>query len=265
MSIPAESQWRSSEPGGSYSARYRTALTVSAFIIAILPAPVAGLSLLPVYRMHARFLIFYAPVVCLLILAYLHYVRGSLARLMFADLLRPQIHTDPYYQPSFGQSLAKVGGRVRNIILALLPVICMFLSFYCFTQYTARLNDSLDIAVVNQMQSQLPARETELKDANPKAQGKRGAIAQPRGDSALIARADSTATADPRTLRQDLLRTAEIDDIPLFGELTVLYIGAFAATLIAIILMALKEYAKTAMGLSERDVVLGPLSIEPND
>jgi hypothetical protein len=61
------------------------------------------------------------------------------------------------------------------------------------------------------------------------------------------------------------LRTAEIDDIPLFGELTVLYIGAFAATLIAIILMALKEYAKTAMGLSERDVVLGPLSIEPND
>jgi hypothetical protein len=275
MNIPTGSQGRPSEAGRSYSAGYQTTLTVWAFVIALLPIPVAGLGLLPMYQMHARFLVFYGPVVCLLILAYLHYVRGSLARLMFADLLRPQIQADPYYRPSFEQSLGRLGGWLRGAILALLPILCLFLSFYCFTRYATRLNDSIDIAVLDQMQSPAPAaqrppsaEETGLipSGESPKPQSRRARIAEARRDSApaapATAKADSLAGADPRALRQYVLRTAGIDDIPLFGELTVLYIGAFAAALVAIILMALKEYAKTAMGLSERDLVLGPAPAE---
>jgi hypothetical protein len=44
----------------------------------------------------------------------------------------------------------------------------------------------------------------------------------------------------------------------LFTELTALYIGIFATALMAVIMMALKENAKDAMGLSEQDLILGP-------
>jgi hypothetical protein len=69
---------------------------------------------------------------------------------------------------------------------------------------------------------------------------------------------------DPALVRQQVLRTAELDDIPMFNELCALYIGSFAAALTAVILMALKENAKEAMGLSEQDLILGPATnVEP--
>jgi hypothetical protein len=48
-----------------------------------------------------------------------------------------------------------------------------------------------------------------------------------------------------------------VDDIPSFTRLNILYIGIFWSAEIALILMALKEYAKEAMGLTERDLMLG--------
>jgi hypothetical protein len=54
-----------------------------------------------------------------------------------------------------------------------------------------------------------------------------------------------------------VLRTTGIDDIPRLVELTVLYMGAFVALLIAVTLMALKEYAKEALGLSEHELMFG--------
>jgi hypothetical protein len=43
----------------------------------------------------------------------------------------------------------------------------------------------------------------------------------------------------------------------MFTELTVLYIGIFSAALLAVLLMALKEHAKEAMGLTEQELVVG--------
>lgn len=48
-----------------------------------------------------------------------------------------------------------------------------------------------------------------------------------------------------------------MDDIPLFTRLNILYIGIFLSAEIAFILMALKEYAKEAIGLTEWDLMLG--------
>jgi hypothetical protein len=255
------------EAGGSHSTSYQRALTACALVLAILPIPVTALGLLPVYRLQALFLLFYAPLVCLLILAYLYYVRASLARLMFADLLRPQVRRDPYYRPNFEQSLARIGARLRAAVLALLPLICLSLSFYCFTRYAARLNDSVDIAVVDQMQSGGATTTAAATSAGEKPQvPPSDRVAKGRQDAAAAEQAQakgaSLASPDPRVLRQRVLQELGIDDIPLFRELTILYIGAFAAALVALILMALKEYAKTAMGLSERDMVLGQVATD---
>jgi hypothetical protein len=54
-----------------------------------------------------------------------------------------------------------------------------------------------------------------------------------------------------------VLRTSRIDGIPRVVELTGWYISSFLALLIAVTLMALKEYAKEALQLSEHDLVFG--------
>jgi hypothetical protein len=58
-------------------------------------------------------------------------------------------------------------------------------------------------------------------------------------------------------VREYVLRTTGIDDIPRLVELTVLFMGTFVALLIAVTLMALKEYAKEALGLSEHELMFG--------
>jgi hypothetical protein len=63
--------------------------------------------------------------------------------------------------------------------------------------------------------------------------------------------------SDTTAVRRYVLRTSEIVDIPRLAELTALYLGAFVALLIAITLMALKEYAKEALGLSEHELMFG--------
>jgi hypothetical protein len=64
-------------------------------------------------------------------------------------------------------------------------------------------------------------------------------------------------------VRQRALDVASTDDIPYFAELTALYIASFLAVLVALVLMGLREYAKEALGLSEQDVVLGRVLVEP--
>jgi hypothetical protein len=60
-----------------------------------------------------------------------------------------------------------------------------------------------------------------------------------------------------------VLRSSSIDGIPLFRELTILYIGAFGSACVAVVLMALKEHAKETMGLSEQDLMFGRTYADP--
>ena len=90
--------------GPSYAAVVRRALIVGALLVSLLPGPVTALGVLPAYRTHARFLVFYAPLVCLLVLGYLFYVRDTLARVLFADILDPPGAPDPYYHQAASAS-----------------------------------------------------------------------------------------------------------------------------------------------------------------
>lgn len=233
--------------GRNYSSAVRTTLVWGAVLLALLPIPVTILGLLPAYRMHARFLVLYAPIACLLLLAYLFYVRDSLARQLFADLLNPLPQSDPYYRASAGESLGRVLRRLRTGFLAVLPALLLITSLYCITRYTARLGKSIDLATLA-----LPGAPIGERAASPAARH-----ADSLGALEKAPLRDTIAEYDTVGRRDAVLRTAGIESIPMFTELTVLYIGIFAAAMTALVLMALKEYAKEAMGLSEQDLVLG--------
>lgn len=266
MVMPATGHSGAQQPTRGYSRIIRTALFLGAFAVALLPLPVAALGLLPVYRVHARFLMFYAPVVCLLILAYLFYVRDSLARLMFANILNPLSESDGYYRAPVGLTLRRTARSLRTAFLAVLPAVLLATSFYCAMRYTTRLTDSVDLATAtwagqSAVESGFVADKQRGKATVPHLRTPR----RPQDSiqvSSKITADDSVTGSEALTVRKQVLRTAGIDRIPLFAELTILYIAIFAAALVGLILMALKEYAKDAMGLSEEDLVLGGLSLD---
>ena len=238
----------------------RTALVCCALLLALLPIPVTALRLLPVYETHARFLLFYAPVVCLLLLAYLFYIRDGLARLMFADILRPMPEHDPYYRTSSAELGKRWLRRFRASLLALLPALLLASSFYCMIRYTTRLAESLEVSATA-VTAGVVAEEVKLdgtdstRVAQPSGSDSRRLPSRESPKSAPVADSvsDDSVLQDP----DSLMRAASIDSIPLFAELTALYIGIFASALTAVIMMALKEYAKEAMGLTERELMLG--------
>lgn len=241
------------EPGGqdrSYSAGLIDALLACALLLAVLPIPVTAFRLLPVYQVHARFLIFYTPLVCLLLLAYLFYVRDSLGRWMFAKILYPLPDFDPYSGSSTRRTAAGLFRGFRIALLAVLPIVLLALSFYCFRRYTARLTESVEIAAVTWAQSLRvqPAIDT-VPEQKPRKNGPAGTVGESPPDSASM--------LDSLALRREVLQYTRLDSIPLFTELTIWYIGIFATALMAVLLMALKENAKEAMGLSEQDIIVG--------
>jgi hypothetical protein len=262
----------------NFSSALRTGLIICALLLALLPIPVAALRLLPAYRIHARFLVFYAPLVCLLVLAYLLYVRDTLGRVMFADILSPLPEPYPYYRPSTLETLQRLARGLRSVLLALLPLILLATSFYCITRYTARLTQSVALATAAHERS---LQLEQVGDSIARAADEVGAVGTPPAEKSggRVRRApgqrpeprksagkaspsdtvpDTAIVRNPAAVREEVLRTAGVDTIPMFTELTVLYIGIFAAALMAVILMALKENAKEAMGLSEQDLLLGP-------
>lgn len=231
-------------PGRSYAGPARTMLALCALAVALLPIPVTLLELLPTYRTQGRFLSFYAPTICLLVLGYLFYIRDSLARLMFADLAEPLPERDPYYREPIRLSMRRMLVQVRRWFLIVLPVVLVGISFYSVTEYAARFTQSVEIA------SALSRQHLSGEDINAGSQGTNGPPAprSPVLDQSPLARA---------RLRQHVLDTTAIDGVPFFAELTVLYIGVFVAALTALIVMGLKEYAMDAMGVTEEDLVLG--------
>jgi hypothetical protein len=236
-----------------YSAALRNGLIACAVLLALLPIPVTALRLLPVYRVHAGFLLFYAPLVCLLALAYLLYVRDLLGRFMFASILRPLPEFDPYAGSNTRDTLTRLFRGIQVTLLAVLPVALLAASFYCFTRYTGRLTESVELAALTwdrSLQVQEPPVPNTVPAQKPRGKARREAV----GGSAQ----DSTIVPAPAPSRGEVLENAGIDNIPLFTELTALYIGIFATALMAVIMMALKENAKDAMGLSEQDLILGP-------
>src|SRR5437867_3172754 len=114
------------------------ALILVALIIALLPIPVALLQLVPIYRKHSLFLAFYAPLVCIFILAYLVYIRDALARFVVADLLSPSPH-HWYYRSSLRRVMRRGLSNLRRAVLSLLPPLLLLTSLYCIVEYTARL------------------------------------------------------------------------------------------------------------------------------
>ena len=241
----------------SYSAAARKALTLSAVAVTLLPIPVTYFKILPAYQLHARFLLIYAPFVCLLTLSYLFYVRDSLARAMFADVLDPQAPPDSYYDPR-GERVGRWFRRLKAITLGILPALMVITSMYCVSRYLAVFNQSVARAAEAYVEraDTVEVRLTrEQQRAKPPRAADRSSSPPARPDTAA---ADTLPKpSDSTAVRQYVIRASGLESTPRVVELTALYIGAFVALLVAVTLMALKEYAKEAMGLSEHELMFG--------
>jgi hypothetical protein len=245
----------------SYSTGLRRAYQVAAVMVALLPIPVALLHLLPAFPMQARFLLVYAPLVCLLTLAYLIYVRDSLARVMFSHLLDPLPPRPRHYHERRDARLRRLLVRVRRLMLALLPGLLLLGSMACVLRYLTRLNDSIAAAGVTlERRPDVGADVGFLPSAPVSAPGTE-ALRSGRGTQ----RTDADVSEASITAEADMLRRLDAEtpyDIPYFAELSALYIGSFLGAMIALMLMGLREYAKEALGLSEREFVLARLEQE---
>jgi hypothetical protein len=218
--------------------------------------------LIPGYGVQAKFLIFYGPLVCFLTLAYLFYIRDALARAMFADLLDPAPQPDPYYGEPLSASIRRGLRRSRSFLLALLPVVLLLGSAYCAREYVYLVNRSVEEAVRQKQRDPTGGSELGGPGEARRDTSRVTTKGRPRRKSSVGSPAANTAAPplDADSMRQFILRTAKVDDIPSFTRMNVWYIGIFLCAEIAFILMALKEYAKEAMGLTERDLMLGSSS-----
>lgn len=259
MATPSPRSTGSSPGVRTYSNWFRGTLSIGALVTAILPAPVMIFQLLPAYGVQARFLIFYGPLICFLTLAYLFYVRDALARAMFADLLDPPPEPDPYYGEPLLVSVRRVLRRVRSIVLALLPIALVLTSSYCAFEYVRLMNRSaLEVTAQARRQPTVNGERLESTESRPDSVAtKPGSRSSRRSRSLPVIQDSAKVQPSSDSLRRYVLQTTGVDDIPSFTRLNVLYIGIFLAAEIALILMALKEYAKEAMGLTERDLMLG--------
>ena len=243
----------------SYSAAARKALALTAAVITLLPIPITYFGILPTFRAHASFLLFYAPFLCLLTLCYLFYVRDSLARAMFADVLNPPPPPDPYEAERLGERLGRAYRRLKGVVLGILPVLLVIASMYFVSRYLVSFNQSVARAVQVYIERADTAGQATPTDGKQQrrapASATRGSRLPAAGDTATV---DTLPPlSDSTAVRQYLLRTSRMQSIPGVIELTGLYIGVFVALLVAVTLMALKEYAKEAMGLSEHELMFG--------
>jgi hypothetical protein len=262
MSSPPEVESRRPQGIPGYFAAARSVLVFSAVAVTLLPIPVTYLGILPAYRVHAWFLVCYTPFVCLLTLSYLFYVRDSLARAMFADVLDPPPPPDPYHREPIGERLNRGFRQLKKMVLGILPVVLVITSMYSVSHYLGSLNHSVEIAAQKYAERSASDRDVgAVQGPREKLGPKRSASERLEAEGSPPTRGALTdslpAPWDSVAVRKYVIRTTVIDDIPQLGELTVLYMGAFVALLIAVSLMALKEYAKEVMGLSEHELMFG--------
>lgn len=243
----------------TYSNWFRGTLSIGALVTAILPAPVMIFQLMPAYSVQRKFLIFYGPLICFLALAYLFYVRDALARAMFADLLDPAPEPDPYYGEPLLVSVRRIFRRGRSIVLALLPIALVLISSYCAVEYIRLVNRSTwEVAERARRQPIATGQRLEWTESPRDPVTAKPGIRSGRKRPGLPASQDTAQVQpSPDSVRRYVLQSTGVDDIPSFTRLNILYLGIFLAAEIALILMALKEYAKEAIGLTERDLMLG--------
>jgi hypothetical protein len=245
-------------------------LGVMALVCGLFPIAVVALGLLPTYYMHSRFLLFYAPVIALLLLGYLLYIRELVGRLFFGDVIDAAADRDSAYVDLAWQQNQERLRRFRAGVMYAVPLVLVGLSFYCLKQYVVRFNDS--VAVSSQVllgRLPMPSAPEPAADSTPRRRRASEAVdtvtaaqpipsADPEPDLArrmAVLKTLPGMANDPNPLRTYTLKMATIDDIPYFMELTTLYIGGIVGPLVAVFMVLLKEHARRELGLSEREVL----------
>jgi hypothetical protein len=182
---------------------------------------------------------------------------------MFANVLDPPPPPDPYSREPLIDRLRRGYRQLKGILLGILPALLVITSMYSVSRYLASMNESVALAAETYVERAAASREVGAVPEDREGRDRRRSVEPSRAGKQLPASPGDVAPDslpppwDSLAVREYVLRTTGIDDIPGLVELTVLYMGTFVALLIAVTLMALKEYAQEALGLSEHELMFG--------
>lgn len=212
-------------------------MSLSTIVVAALPVPVTMLHIIPTYSAQRGLLSVYTSLFCFLLVAFVFYLRHSLARLYFPRAPGPGRHRR---------------SRIMSVIPLLFILLSIVLQFayhrvleISATSETRHLAYNLVSLSLNEFTSELEKLEAQGKTLTPEEKATR--LAQIEGR--FLEKMPAVPSADKQ------LKDAPLWDIPFGWVLVALYLGFFLSAEAAFVLMALREYLQELLGLSDDSLI----------
>ncbi len=231
MSTEIDVAPRSPERLRAFVRFFKGYMSLSSLVTAALPIPVTAFRLIPTYKAQTGVLSVYTSLFCFLILGFIFYSRHSLARLMFPEYLDKSIPSG-----SLGPR------RLSRAFIKYLPLLLILLSiefvFIYQTYWTRSVSQRrADIALGGYYfapgpQSQPPSAQSQTVPATKRYQ--------------------------PEDVQDKEILETKDGFIPYATLLMIFYIGIFVTAETSFILMAIREFLQDVVGLTERDLIIGP-------
>lgn len=220
-------------------------MSLSTLVVAALPVPVTMLQLIPTYAAQRNLLSVYTSLFCFLLIAFVFYLRHSLAPLYFSKI-------------------SEAEGHRRSRTMTVVPLLFIFLSVILLFAYQKVLEISatselrqvgmtLATVTMDECTSELSQLEAEGKTLTPEQKVHLCARIEER----FLNQMPSTRTMEAQ------LKGATLAEIPFGWLLMALYLGFFLSAEAAFVLMALREYLQELLGLSDVSLITGQTGTRP--
>ena len=219
---------------------FKRYMSISSVVTASLPIPVTALHVIPTFAVQTKVLSTYTPLFCFLILGFIFYNRHQLARLMFPEyFVRPRI-TDV--------RILNLMLTIRRNFIVFFPLVLIVLSLFCVFRYHEILNDAIS-NIRSSLIEEVKKGETDEKDTSlqiivNKIKDKKN-IKEKLSDKWILSETDRGVLYNYNS-----------------SILMVYYMAIFITAEASFILMAIKEYLQDLVGLTEMDLIHGPLKSE---
>jgi hypothetical protein len=220
-------------------------MSLSALVVAALPVPVTVLQLIPTYSAHRNLLSVYTSLFCFLLVAFVFYLRHSLAPLYFSKISDAEGHRRsrtmiivPFFFIVFSVTLLFAYQRVLEISA---------------TSQSRQVGITLATLAMDECTSELSQLEAEGMKLTPEQKVDLCARIEER----FLNQMPSARTMEAQ------LKGATLSEIPLGWVLIALYLGFFLSAEAAFVLMALREYLQELLGLYDVSLITGQTGTRP--
>ncbi len=200
----------------SFAGFFKSYMSVSSMIVALLPIPVTSFNLLPVFEQQKGVFSVYTSMFCFLLLAYVFYIRHTLARILF-----------PLPETSEKDGAPR---RSAPFLVAIVPVFCIITSLMCAMYYHTLVNEAV-VQVRRMISTNKP------------------------NDLFMALNINSKFPNPEKADYNYILKNFQISAFEKSSTLMMYYFGIFLFAELAFILMAIKEYLQDVIGLTDKQVI----------